>query len=124
MPELAPIRPPDLAMSQSGPNYARGADNQLSAFPIDPQMAMSTAGDALNQHQLASRPSPSPNGTSLEGAQLPTSNLLDMHLRALRAKEKAWGADHPTTLDTAAALGSLYASQRSLVGADAEHGKL
>lgn len=60
---------------------------------------------------------------------------IDLRQRALRAKEKAWGMDHPTTLDTVADLGRLYAAHgnvveaekmysRALSGCETIHGKV
>jgi tetratricopeptide (TPR) repeat protein len=42
-----------------------------------------------------------------------------MYVRALRGYEKAWGAEHTSTLDTVNNLGILYASQGKLAEAEA-----
>jgi hypothetical protein len=39
-------------------------------------------------------------------------------MRALRGKEKAWGVEHTSTLDTVNNLGRLYADQRKIVEAE------
>ena len=41
-----------------------------------------------------------------------------MYLRALRGKEKAWGADHTSTLDTVNNLGNLYADRGKMEQAE------
>src|SRR5207248_2718936 len=42
-----------------------------------------------------------------------------MYMRALQGYEKAWGAQHPSTLDTANSLGMLYADQGKMAEAEA-----
>src|SRR2546421_2814509 len=42
-----------------------------------------------------------------------------MYLRALQGKEKAWGAEHTSTLDTVNNLGNLYADQGKMAEAEA-----
>jgi tetratricopeptide (TPR) repeat protein len=42
----------------------------------------------------------------------------DMYVRALRGYEKAWGAEHTSTLDTANNLGLLYKNQGKMVRAE------
>jgi hypothetical protein len=39
---------------------------------------------------------------------------IELHLRALKAKEISWGIEHITTLDTVNDLGVLYAKQGNL----------
>jgi tetratricopeptide (TPR) repeat protein len=41
-----------------------------------------------------------------------------MYQRALQGKEKAWGPEHTSTLDTVNNLGSLYRDQGKLVEAE------
>jgi hypothetical protein len=41
-----------------------------------------------------------------------------MYMRALRGKEKAWGAEHTSTLDTVNNLGNLYKSQGKMAEAE------
>ena len=41
-----------------------------------------------------------------------------MYRRALDGREKAWGLDHTSTLDTVNNLGNLYADQGKLVEAE------
>ncbi|KAL5325512.1 hypothetical protein ACEPPN_006639 [Leptodophora sp. 'Broadleaf-Isolate-01'] len=41
-----------------------------------------------------------------------------MYQRALQGKEKAWGPDHTSTLDTVVNLGNLYKNQGKLVKAE------
>jgi tetratricopeptide (TPR) repeat protein len=42
----------------------------------------------------------------------------EMYLRALRGKEKAWGPDHTSTLDTINNLGNLYSDQGKMQEAE------
>jgi hypothetical protein len=55
--------------------------------------------------------------TRLHGVQCSTPDQAQitpresMYLRALRAKEKEWGPENLTTLDTVMELGSLYAEE-------------
>jgi hypothetical protein len=42
-----------------------------------------------------------------------------MYVRALRGKEKAWGAEHTSTLGTVNNLGLLYADQGKMAEAEA-----
>ena len=42
----------------------------------------------------------------------------EMYLWALRGKEKAWGAEHTSTLDTVNNLGLFYAEQGKMVEAE------
>ena len=42
-----------------------------------------------------------------------------MYLRALAGKEKAWGPDHTSTLDTVHNLGTLYSDQGKMAEAEA-----
>jgi Tfp pilus assembly protein PilF len=42
-----------------------------------------------------------------------------MYLRALQGKEKAWGAEHTSTLETVNNLGALYARQGKKAEAEA-----
>jgi tetratricopeptide (TPR) repeat protein len=42
----------------------------------------------------------------------------EMYLRALRGFEKAWGAEHTSTLDTVNNLGNLYADQGKIAEAE------
>jgi tetratricopeptide (TPR) repeat protein len=42
----------------------------------------------------------------------------EMYMRALRGKEKAWGAEHTSTLDMVHNLGVLYADQGKMAEAD------
>jgi tetratricopeptide (TPR) repeat protein len=42
----------------------------------------------------------------------------EMLLRALRGKEKAWGAEHTSTLQTVNNLGNLYADQGKMAEAE------
>jgi tetratricopeptide (TPR) repeat protein len=42
-----------------------------------------------------------------------------MYVRALRGKEKVWGAEHTSTLDTVNNLGLLYADQGKMAEAEA-----
>lgn len=125
----------DSSASLQGSSTAPVAENS-SAFPSHlppPQLSETDQAEGagqlrpsstgllenagLNEHQ-AQTPSFDQNITSAESDLATNSSLLDMHLRALRAKEKAWGASHPTTLNTVVALGRLYASQGHLVEAD------
>lgn len=41
-----------------------------------------------------------------------------MYLRALKAKEKSWGLEHITTLDTVSELGKLYAKHGKVMKAE------
>jgi tetratricopeptide (TPR) repeat protein len=43
----------------------------------------------------------------------------EMYLRALRGREKAWGAEHKSTLDTVNNLGNLYKDQGKIAEAEA-----
>jgi hypothetical protein len=43
----------------------------------------------------------------------------EMYLRALRGREKAWGAEHTSTLDTVNNLGNLYKDQGKIAEAEA-----
>ena len=47
-----------------------------------------------------------------------SKEVEEMYLRALRGKEKAWGADHTSTLDTVNNLGLLYAAQGKMEQAE------
>ena len=42
----------------------------------------------------------------------------EMYIRALKGKEKAWGAEHTSTLDTVNNLGNLYSHQGKMVQAE------
>ena len=42
-----------------------------------------------------------------------------MYMRALKRCEKAWGAEHPSTLNTVKNLGNLYADQGKMAEAEA-----
>jgi Tetratricopeptide repeat len=42
----------------------------------------------------------------------------EMYMRALRGKEKAWGAEHTLTLDTVNHLGNLYTEHGKMVEAE------
>lgn len=44
-----------------------------------------------------------------------------MYQRALEGKEKAWGPDHISTLDTVSSLGNIYSSQGKLADAEKLH---
>ncbi|SLM37471.1 kinesin light chain 1 [Lasallia pustulata] len=44
-----------------------------------------------------------------------------MYRRALEGKEKAWGPEHTSTLDTVNNLGVLYADQGKMAEAEAMH---
>ncbi|KAH8689417.1 hypothetical protein BGW36DRAFT_365186 [Talaromyces proteolyticus] len=46
------------------------------------------------------------------------SNDIQLYLRALKAKEKAWGPENITTLETINDLGKLYAKQGKVVEAE------
>lgn len=48
----------------------------------------------------------------------PLSKEIRLYLRALKAKEKAWGPEHITTLDTVNGIGKLYAEQGKFVEAE------
>jgi hypothetical protein len=43
----------------------------------------------------------------------------EMYVRALRGKEKAWGLEHTSTLDTVNNLGVLYQDQNKMMEAEA-----
>lgn len=68
---------------------------------------------------------------------LPTSNNNDteiktlafqqeetMYLKVLRAKEKAWGPNHPTTLDTVEKLGEFYANYGKMQEAESMYSRV
>ena len=42
-----------------------------------------------------------------------------IYIRALKGKEKAWGAEHISTMDTVNNLGVLYANQGKIAEAEA-----
>ena len=42
----------------------------------------------------------------------------EMYMRALRGKEKAWGLEHTSTLNTVNNLGSLYSVQGKIAEAE------
>lgn len=46
------------------------------------------------------------------------SQEIELYLRALKAKEKAWGPENVTTLDTVHDLGTLYALQENVAEAE------
>lgn len=46
------------------------------------------------------------------------SKEISLYLRALKAKEKAWGPDNITTLDTVNDIGKLYARQGNFLEAE------
>ena len=117
--EHASAQSRNLSLPQTGEDYPRGANRLSSPFPLDPLTVVASVGTALDQYQIPPQPSPETNNTTgPEANRLPWSKALNIHLRALRAKEKAWGVDHLTTLDTAAGSGRLYASRGYIVEAD------
>jgi tetratricopeptide (TPR) repeat protein len=48
-----------------------------------------------------------------------SKEVENLYLRALRGDEKAWGAEHTSTLDTVNNLGNLYADQGKMAEAEA-----
>lgn len=72
-------------------------ENDLNKWPAVAQ-SKNTAGEGVNLAWIAQQES-----------------LL---IKALKAKEKAWGVNDPTTLDTAVNLGCLYLNQRRLEEAE------
>jgi len=79
----------------------------------------------VSQNPLLSSPQPSyPSISPLRqnGSSRPSYDQIykeiQLHLRALKAKENSWGPEHITTLDTVNDLGNLYAKQGKAVEAE------
>ncbi|KAJ9612960.1 hypothetical protein H2200_002901 [Cladophialophora chaetospira] len=87
-------------------------NSQPAPLPLNPQSVASSVGSALDQYQAPRRVS-----LEIDNANAEFAKTVEMHLRAIRAKEKAWGCSNPTTLDTVAELGGIYASRGYLVEA-------
>lgn len=106
-----------LAPSHIEPYHTEAVAIQPAFRPEESQPVNTiTVGTELFQDELLSESLLQPpfSRTSPDPQQSAKPTMIEMYIRALRAKEKAWGPDSPTTLDTAADLGRLYASEGSL----------
>lgn len=93
------------------------------------QNTISSTNPARTTSHPVANPTPSPrethppilplkHDTSSPPSYDQISQEIKLYLRALKAKEKAWGPENVTTLDTVNDLGTLYALQGNATEAE------
>lgn len=98
----------------------KAADSGLKSFHIQTAVQDPSSLEVLQNRVTSSLPESVPvkqNGTDRHSDNH-LSEKIQLNLRALRAKEKAWGPEHVTTLDTVNDLGKLHAEQGKVVEAE------